>query len=84
MPFSFAAPRPQNKPIYVVHKIGGDPGEGQFLTEPPREIPHGYACTYIPGQRQSNTLGAVGKPRSFWSRRGETSVVGKVRYRAEC
>ena len=46
--FSFAAPRPQNSPIYVVHKIGGDPGEGQFLTEPPKEIPHGYTCAYIP------------------------------------
>ena len=42
LPFSFAAPRPQSSPIYVVHKIGGDPGEGQFLTEPPKEIPHGY------------------------------------------
>ena len=31
LPFSFAAPRPPNSPIYVVHKIGGDPGEGQFL-----------------------------------------------------
>ena len=40
--FSFAAPRPQNSPIYVVHKIGVDTGEGQFLTEPPKEIPHGY------------------------------------------
>ena len=48
LPFSFAAPRPQNSPIYVVHKIGGDPREGQFLTEPPKEIPHGYTCAYIP------------------------------------
>ena len=48
LPFSFAAPRPQNSPIYVVHKIGGDPGEGQFLTEPPKEIPHSYTCAYIP------------------------------------
>ena len=48
LPFSFAAPRPQNSPIYVVHKIGGDPGEGQFLTEPPKEIPHDYTCAYIP------------------------------------
>ena len=48
LPFSFAAPRPQSAPIYVVHKIGGDPGEGQFLTEPPKEIPHGYTCAYIP------------------------------------
>ena len=48
LPFSFAAPRPQNLPIYVVHKIGGDPGEGQFLTEPHKEIAHGYTCAYIP------------------------------------
>ena len=48
LPFSFAAPRPHSSPIYVVHKIGGDPGEGQFLTEPPKEIPHGYTCAYIP------------------------------------
>ena len=48
MTFSFAAPKPQSAPIYVVHKIGGDPGEGQFLTEPPKEIPHGYTCAYIP------------------------------------
>ena len=24
------------------------PGEGQFLSEPPKEIPHGYTCVYIP------------------------------------
>ena len=48
LPFSFAAPRPQNSPIYVIYKISGDPGEGQFRTEPPKEIPHGYMCTYIP------------------------------------
>jgi len=48
LPFSFAAPKPQSAPIYVVHKIGGDLGEGQFLTEPPKEIPHGYMCAYIP------------------------------------
>ena len=46
--FLFAAPRPQNSPIYVVHKICGDPREGQFLTERPKEIPHGYTCAYIP------------------------------------
>src|SRR6185312_5427518 len=48
LPFSFAAPRSQSSPIYVIHKIGGDPGEGQFLTEPPKEIPHGYTFAYIP------------------------------------
>ena len=38
----------QGSPIYVVYKIGCDPGEGQFLNEPPKEIPHGYTCMYIP------------------------------------
>ena len=46
--YSLANPGPQGSPIYVVYKIGGDPGEGQFLNEPPREIPHGYTCVYIP------------------------------------
>ena len=41
-------PKPQSAPIYVVHKIGGDLGEGQFLTEQPKEIPHGYTLAYIP------------------------------------
>ena len=46
--YSLMAAVQQNSPIYVVHKIGGDPGEGQFLTEPPKEILYGYTCTYIP------------------------------------
>jgi hypothetical protein len=27
---------------------GGDPGDYQFFNEPHKEVPHGYACTYIP------------------------------------
>jgi hypothetical protein len=27
---------------------GGDPGDYQFFNEPSKEVPHGYACTYIP------------------------------------
>ena len=46
--YSLAAAGQQSSPIYVIHKIGGDPGEGQFLTEPPKEILHGYTCAYIP------------------------------------
>ena len=46
--YSLAAVGPQSSLIYVVYKIGGDPGEGQFLSEPPKEIPHGYTCVYIP------------------------------------
>jgi hypothetical protein len=26
---------------------GGDPGDYQFFNKPPKEVPHGYACTYI-------------------------------------
>ena len=46
--YSLAAAVQQNSPIYIDHKIDGDPGEGQFLTEPPKEISHGYTCAYIP------------------------------------
>ncbi|KAK1693870.1 hypothetical protein QYE76_010567 [Lolium multiflorum] len=38
----------QGSPAYVVYKVGGDPGDYQFLYEPPKEIPHGYVCTYVP------------------------------------
>ena len=48
LPYSLAAAGQQSSPIYVIYKIGGDPGEGQFLNEPPKEIPHGYTCVYIP------------------------------------
>jgi hypothetical protein len=26
---------------------GGDPRDYQFFNEPPKEVPHGYACVYI-------------------------------------
>ena len=48
MPYSLTTPGPQTSPIYVVYKIGSDLGEGQFLSEPPKEIPHGYTCMCIP------------------------------------
>jgi hypothetical protein len=35
-------------PAYVVYKVGGDPVDHQFFSEPPKEIPHGYMCAYIP------------------------------------
>jgi hypothetical protein len=28
--------------------VGGDPADHQFFSEPPKEVPHGYVCTYIP------------------------------------
>ncbi|KAK1683238.1 hypothetical protein QYE76_044086 [Lolium multiflorum] len=44
----YAAPQQQGSPAYVVYKVGGDPGDYQFMYEPPKEIPHGYVCTYVP------------------------------------
>jgi hypothetical protein len=34
--------------MYVVYKVRGDPMDYQFFNELPKEVPHGYACTYIP------------------------------------
>ena len=48
VPYSLAAAGQQSSPIYVVYKIGGDPGESQFLNEPHKEIQQGYTCVYIP------------------------------------
>ncbi|KAK1632240.1 hypothetical protein QYE76_006555 [Lolium multiflorum] len=48
LPYALAAPEVPATPAFVVYKIGGDPSDYQFLTEAPKEIPHGYACTYVP------------------------------------
>jgi hypothetical protein len=31
-----------------MYKVGGDPGDYQFSNQSPKEVPHGYACAYIP------------------------------------
>ena len=82
--YSLAAAGQQSSPIYVVYKIGGDPGEGQFLSEPPKEIPHGYTCVYIPDNINPTRTGQLVGTRGLGSRRRETGMAGKVRYRAEC
>jgi hypothetical protein len=48
VPYTFAAPEQHNSPTYVIYKVGGDPADHQFFSEPPREVPHGYVCAYIP------------------------------------
>ncbi|KAK1616207.1 hypothetical protein QYE76_021724 [Lolium multiflorum] len=48
LPFTLVAPEQPASPAYVVYKVGGDPGDYQFMSEPPKEIPHGYVCTYMP------------------------------------
>jgi hypothetical protein len=48
LPYALAAPESHGASAYVMYKAGGDPGDYQFFNEPPKEVPHGYACTYIP------------------------------------
>jgi hypothetical protein len=48
LPYALATPESHGAPAYVVYKAGGDPGDYQFFNEPPKEVPHGYACAYIP------------------------------------
>jgi hypothetical protein len=48
LPYALVAPESHGAPAYVVYNVGGDPGDYQFFNEPPKEVPHGYACTYIP------------------------------------
>jgi hypothetical protein len=48
LPYALAATESHGAPAYVMYKVGGDPRDYQFFNEPPREVPHGYACAYIP------------------------------------
>jgi hypothetical protein len=48
LPYALAAPESHAAPAYVMYKVGRDPGDYQFFNEPPKEVPHGYAYTYIP------------------------------------
>jgi hypothetical protein len=47
LPYALAALESHGAPTYVVYKMGGDPRDYQFFNEPPKEVPHGYACAYI-------------------------------------
>ncbi|KAK1626281.1 hypothetical protein QYE76_000596 [Lolium multiflorum] len=47
-PLAWATSELPNSSAYVVYKIGGDPSDYQFLQDAPKEIPHGYACAYVP------------------------------------
>jgi hypothetical protein len=48
LPYARAAPESHDASAYVMYKAGGDPGDYQFFNEPPKEVPHGYVCAYIP------------------------------------
>jgi hypothetical protein len=57
LPYALTAPEPHGTPAYVVYKVGGDPGDYQFFNEPPKEVPHGYVCAYIPDR--SNLIHSI-------------------------
>jgi hypothetical protein len=48
LPYTFTAPELQGSPAYIIYKMGDDPVDHQFFSEPPKEIPYGYMCAYIP------------------------------------
>jgi hypothetical protein len=48
LPYTLVAPESHGAPAYVVYKVGGDPVDYLFFNEPPKEVPHRYACAYIP------------------------------------
>jgi hypothetical protein len=48
LPYALAAPESHGALAYVMYKVRGDPGDYQFLNELPKEVPHGYACAYMP------------------------------------
>jgi hypothetical protein len=48
LPYVLVASESHGSPAYVVYKVGGDPVDHQFFSKPPKEIPHGYMCAYIP------------------------------------
>jgi hypothetical protein len=74
VPYAFAAPEQQNSPAYVIYKVGGDPADHQFFSEPPKEVPHGYVCAYIPyggnplqpTQRATGGTSAVEADKQAW------------------
>ncbi|KAK1696743.1 hypothetical protein QYE76_013440 [Lolium multiflorum] len=76
LPYTLAAPQQQGSPAYVVYKVEGDPGDYQFLFEPPKEIPHGYVCTYV---RCADAYEPDNGRRDCWS--GEDSGTEGVRSR---
>jgi hypothetical protein len=48
LPYALAGAESHGSPAYVVYNVGGDSVDQQFFSEPPKEIPHGYMCAYIP------------------------------------
>jgi hypothetical protein len=48
VPYAFAAPEQHSSLAYVMYRVEGDHADHQFFSEPPKEVPQGYVCAYIP------------------------------------
>ncbi|KAK1628455.1 hypothetical protein QYE76_002770 [Lolium multiflorum] len=70
LPYTMAAPQQQGSPAYVVYKVGGDPWRLPFLYEPPKEIPHGYVCTYVRMLNRVSRYGRGTASRRIATKRG--------------
>jgi hypothetical protein len=74
LPYAFAALESHGSPAYVIYKVGGDSVDHQFFSEPPKEIPHGYMCAYIPDtnnpvhsvQRAARGISGVDADKQLW------------------
>jgi hypothetical protein len=74
VPYTFAALEQHGSPAYVMYKMGGDPADHQFFSEPPKEVPHGYVCAYIPDggslaqptQRTTGGTSVVDADKQVW------------------
>ncbi|KAK1607681.1 hypothetical protein QYE76_031354 [Lolium multiflorum] len=88
LPYAMAAPQQQGSPAYVVYKVGGDPGDYQFLHDPPKEIPHGYVCTFVPDcnnwtQAIQAPPGGIAGAGAIVPARGTTAAAGSLGAEAE-
>ncbi|KAK1608936.1 hypothetical protein QYE76_032609 [Lolium multiflorum] len=72
LPFALAAPEAPNSSAFVVYKIGGDPSDYQFLQDAPKEIPHGYACAYVPDSTWAPSNQVAGTSGATEERRRQT------------
>jgi hypothetical protein len=74
LPYALAASKSHGSRAYVVYEVGGDPVDHQFFSEPPKEIPHGYICAYIPDsnnlvhsvQRAAGGVSGVDAHKQVW------------------
>jgi hypothetical protein len=91
LPYALTAPESHGAPAYVVYKVGGgDPGDYQFFNEPPKEVPHGYACAYIPDssnpvqsiQQAAGGVSGMDADKQAWLAKYATGLIHDNKYPA--